>query len=364
MDWINKKPASQIKGNKAEKALDLLRGALQPIICYLDNPKVQEIMVNRPDDIWVEELGSMRKIEVRLESVAIDMAMRALASNNDKPLTLLMDARLPGLRIAAVRSPIAVNGHTMCLRKHTARRISLQDYCELGALTSLQLGQEDMPHDVLSSPYAKIESLARDGECLHDFLAWAVRHRHNMLIAGGTSSGKTTLTNALLQAIPNTHRIITIEDTAELQTTTPNHVAFEANPALGVDIRALVRMCLRFRPDRIVVGEVRGAEAYDLVDSLNTGHSGGITTVHADSAEKALHRMENLIRMSPEAANFPPISMAQQIAQTFRYVVHTGHWGNQRGPLRIIEVLGYANNQYQCRELYSRIKHSKKTASN
>ncbi len=344
---------NEISG-KGQKSIDVLRGALRPIIHYLDSPDIQEIMINQPGEIWIESQGSMRRVEEKLSPIAVEIAIKALASNNEKKKTPIMDARLPGIRVAAVMSPIALNGHAMSIRKHVTKQILLADYVAAGAFAPMTDYEKDSLDDG-----KRVRPLATEvqggGAALQEFLIWAVSHRQNILISGGTSSGKTTLTNALLAEMPLHHRVITIEDTAELKLSVPNRVSFEANKELAVDIRSLVKVCLRFRPDRIVVGEIRGAEAYDLVDSLNTGHSGGITTIHADSAESALDRLENLMRMSPETANYPNESMRRQIAQTFRFIVQAAHVGGKRGPVRVVEVLGYQQGQYQFNELFSRL---------
>lgn len=341
------------RGSKGQKSVDVLRGALRPIIHYLDSQEIQEIMINQPDEIWVESHGNMQRAPEKLSPIAVEIAIKALASNNEKKKTPIMDARLPGIRVAAVMSPIALNGHAMSIRKHSTHNISLEDYVESGAFAPASDHEAGSLAAVLQRPDAA--EIRLGGVALQAFFTWAITHRQNILISGGTSSGKTTLTNALLAVMPEHHRVITIEDTAELKLRVPNRVSFEANRELDVDIRALVRVCLRFRPDRIVVGEIRGAEAYDLVDSLNTGHSGGITTIHADSAESALDRLENLMRMSPETANYPNESMRRQIAQTFKFIVQAANVGGKRGPVRVVEVTGYEQGRYLFNELFSRI---------
>ncbi len=345
---------SSDRSGKSQKSLEVLRGALRPIIHYLDSPEIQEIMINQPGEIWIESHGSMHRADEKLAPIAVEIAIKALASNNEKKKTPIMDARLPGIRVAAVMSPIALNGHAMSIRKHGAQQISLADYVAAGAFMPMDDYEKGL-HDNGNASRPHALDVRRGGAALQAFFTWAVSHRQNILISGGTSSGKTTLTNALLAEMPPHHRVITIEDTAELKLSVPNRVSFEANRELAVDIRSLVRVCLRFRPDRIVVGEIRGAEAYDLVDSLNTGHSGGITTIHADSAESALDRLENLMRMSPEATNYPNESMRRQIAQTFRFIVQAANVGGMRGPVRVVEVTGYEQGQYQFNELFSRI---------
>ncbi len=333
------------------RALEVLDSVLAPVRHHLEDEQVQEIMINNPATIWIERAGQMFRAAEHLRALDLELAVRAVSAVNSKKSGLLTDARLPGIRIAAVMSPVALHGHAMCLRKHAARKTSLET-CVNPDQTSQPTSQPQSGHHGRTSLPAD-ECIRKGGEGLLAFLRWAVETRCNLLVAGGTSSGKTTLANALLDNIPPEHRVITLEDTAELRPELPNWVAFEANPNLGVDIRALVKMCLRFRPDRIVVGEIRGAEAYDLIDSLNTGHPGGITTIHADRAESAVDRLETLMRMSPDTSGFPHEFLRRRIAGTFRFVIETANRNGMRGPVRIVEVLGYANDRYSFREIYN-----------
>lgn len=344
----------QKRNDKGQNALDLLRGSLGPITKYLDAPEFQEIMINRPDDIWVESSGKMWRVEETLSPKSVEMAIRALATVNDKNISDIMDARLPGIRVAAVMEPIAVYGNAMSIRKHSNTNLVFENYVESGAFSILSQEESDKWFASHKTRPAQ-EVVAAGGDGLRLFFEWAMENRKNVLIAGGTSSGKTTLLNAFLAAMPAFHRIITIEDTAELKFFAPNRVSFEANKERLIDIRSLVKVCLRFRPDRIVVGEVRGAEAYDLVDALNTGHSGGVATIHADTAESALDRLENLMRMAPDAANYPNETMRRQISATFDFVVQASNLGGKRGPVRVVEVTGYENGRYLFNEIFSRI---------
>jgi Flp pilus assembly CpaF family ATPase len=179
-----------------------------------------------------------------------------------------------------------------------------------------------------------------------------MRERINVAFSGGTSSGKTTLLNAMIDAMPASDRIVTIEDTAELQVHASNHVGLETN--LGITVRDLVRFSLRIRPDRIIVGEVRGAEAFDLMEALNTGHPGSIVSFHADSADTAPARLESLIRMSDEGRLLTMTDLRQKIASTFRFFVHAERQGAVRGPVEIREVLGVEDDRYSTRRLFSR----------
>lgn len=329
-------------------AAHVFRTSLHVLADAFADPTVQEIMVNRADDVWVERGGVMSKLSgVIITGVSVASAVRALASANGKEMTTVLDCRMPGYRIAAALSPVAISGPTICIRKHATSERTLDTYLHEGGFGRL-------PADALvdaSAPPA--EALRGGGQALRDFLRWAVRTRKNLAIAGGTSSGKTTFLNALLTEVPAEHRVLTIEDTAELKVRVPNYVGLESLPDAGITIRSLVRLALRFRPDRIVVGEVRGAEAYDLLDALNTGHSGGACSLHADSPELALARLESMLRMNESAANLPHLAMREQIASAFDYVVFCSRRGARRGPERIVAVKGVgADGKYETETIF------------
>lgn len=338
-----------------QHALSMLRNQLRPLQAYLDDESVQEIMINARDDIWIERRGSMSKIEEVLPETNLLSAIKAIASINSKGASKIMDARLPGIRVAAVQDPIAVKGNAMCIRKHTQLKVTLDSYLKSGALEVL--GAEQVV-EKFARPDGEL--VLKGGVGVVEFLRWAVASHKNILVSGATSSGKTTLLNALIAEIARPDvsredRILTIEDTAELKVDSPNHIGLEANAEHEVTIRNLVRLALRMRPDRIVVGEIRGAEAYDLLDALNTGHSGGFCTMHADSALMALTRLESMVRMHPDAANLPLEALRSQIASTFRFVVHAARRKGQRGPDEIIELLGVQDGEYLSRTIFSRI---------
>lgn len=333
-----------------EYAIEVLNDYLGPLQPMLADPDVQEIMVNRADAIFVERNGSVAYVAgCELDPDALDRAITILANVNAKEQTPLLDARLPGLRLAAARHPVAVHGDMMSIRKHSRRRIGLADYERSGAFDVLRGAS---PLTARRHHAALLERLAAGGAALREFFEWVMRERINVAFSGGTSSGKTTLLNAMIDAVPQEDRVVTIEDTAELQVHTPNHVAFETN--LGITIRDLVRFSLRVRPDRIIVGEVRGAEAFDLMEALNTGHPGSIVSFHADSSDTAPARLESLIRMSDEGRLLSIDDLRQKIASTFRFFVHAERQGAVRGPVEIREVLGAGNGRYQTRCLFSR----------
>ncbi|CAB3873299.1 CpaF family protein [Achromobacter dolens] len=337
-------------------AEDILRQHLSAIEPYLASEDINEVMVNAADDIWVEERGVMRRVDATLSEEQVDRAITLIASKNGKPNAPLLDARLPGLRIAAARKPTALRGSMLCVRRFAARRISLDSYVENGAFDVVAVDPSEAASEQRELNSLKA-AMRRGGSTIRDFFQWVVERRHNIVLSGSTSAGKTTLLNALLDLVPCSDRVITVEDTAELRLNVPNHVALEANQALGISVRDLVRLSLRCRPDRIVLGEVRGAEAFDLLDALNTGHPGSQVSLHADSSAMALPRLESMLRMAPETQNWPLHDLRRQIASTFRFVVHAQRVGPSRGPREIREILGVdANGSYQTRLLFSKIQ--------
>lgn len=325
-------------------ALSQFRSHLSAIGPFMDDPGVQEIMVNAPGEVWVERGGTMQRVEVGdITAVNIRTAVKALAGANRKDVTPVLDCRMPGYRIAAVLPPVGIHGPAICIRKHARSKRVLDDYrpaFHAGRFAAVKAANEapdvsgGTPDDVMA------------------YVRWLVKSRKNVAIAGATGSGKTTFLNALLAEIPADQRVVTIEDTAELQVAVPNVVSFESAPDHGVTIRDLVRLSLRFRPDRIVVGEVRGPESYDLLDAMNTGHSGGACTLHSDSAILALHRLESMVRMNPDAANLPLPSLREQIAGTFAAVIYCAHRGEVRGPEHIIEILGTSETGYRSKTIF------------
>jgi len=255
---------------------ELILPFLRPIESLILDPDVSEIMVNGSQAVFVERNGLLApvpgaRIEERSLRVAVKNIARALGDDISEAQPLL-DARLPdGSRVAAVFPPCSINGTTLTIRKFGAKRLTLDDLEALGTVTPEQR-----------------ETLTR-----------AMANRETILISGGTGSGKTTLLNALADLLPDDERIVLIEDTAEIRLEKPNLVRFEARRAQpdmpAVTIRDLVRASLRHRPDRLIIGEVRGAEAFDLLQALNTGHAGSLSTIHANSAEQALTRLVNLV---------------------------------------------------------------------
>lgn len=343
----------------------LLAQALAPLKDVMDRKDVTEIMVNSPDCVFVEDSQGMRKLDgVTLPELQLESALQAIMRLNFKEISLTMDARLEGFRVAAALPPVAVHGPMLAIRKHSDHIFTLEHYLQSGAFTIL----DDYDGEIgwFDQHRAELEAAAAaGGKPLATLLRAIVEARKNILVVGGTSAGKTAFAMGLLNEVPTSERIITVEDTHELTLTQPNVVQFEAlpndDPAKAITIRGLIRLCLRSRPDRIVVGELRGPEAYDFIDAMNTGHSGSICTLHANSAALGLDRLESLIRMSPTAANLPPRDMRTQIVSAIHYVIFASRAGMIRGPQEIIALDGIDDDgHYRLHTVFSRLPHQKR----
>jgi pilus assembly protein CpaF len=281
----------------AERSFGL--GPLEPL---LRDPAVDEVMVNGPGAVWVERAGRLERADVAFAGDAevrhaIERILAPLGRRVDEAEPLC-DARLPdGSRVNVVIPPLAVDGPILTIRRFRRRGLSPDDLVEFGTWTPP----------------------------LRDVLQRAIAGRLNILVSGGTGSGKTTTLNALSSFIPAGERVVTVEDAAELRLQQPHVVRLEARPAGlegrgEVSIRRLVRNALRMRPDRIVVGEVRGPEALDMLSAMSSGHDGSLSTVHAGSAEEALRRIETLALMAD--VGLPHAAIREQIAEAIDLVVH------------------------------------------
>lgn len=333
----------------------VLRTRLAPLQRYFDDPATTEIMINRGDTVFVENASGMTRVPETLDEKTLETVIYAVMAINTKEVTPIMNARLEGLRVAAALPPVSLHGPMLTIRKHASRRFRLEEYVAAGAFD-----RSDLAHvDGSAAEVAAIEARAREGgQGLAEFLRWAVRAHKNILIVGGTGSGKTTLLQSCLMEIPDEERIITCEDTHEIVLDKPNLVQFEAAEAKAIGIRDLIKLCLRSRPDRIIVGEIRGPEAYDFLDSMNTGHSGSICTLHADSAFLGLRRLESLIRMSPTASNLPLHPLRAEIASAMDYVVFQSRYAGKRGPEQVLALTGVDDTgEYQSRLIFDRHIH-------
>ena len=273
---------------------------LRPLEPFILDDSVSEIMVNGAGHVFIERAGILEEVpDIHLTEQSLMVAVKNIARrlgsdiSQEKPI---LDSRLPdGSRVAAVIPPCSLGGVTLTIRKFTARRFNIEDLIRTGTLN---------------------EKLAKH---LEDY----VRSRKNILICGGTGSGKTTLLNILGKFIGDNERILLIEDTAEIQLCQPNLVRFEARQAQNalpaVTIRDLLKASLRHRPDRIILGEIRGGEAFDLLQLLNTGHSGTLSTIHASSAKQGLSRFTSCVLQS--GIELPYRAIKTNIADSLNVII-------------------------------------------
>ena len=320
------------------KALDIFKQStnhfLKPIVPLLDDPAVSEIMINGPDHVFFEKNGKISRSDAKFESdSALLSAARNIAQFVDRSFEAgehSMDARLPdGSRVHVILSPCSRQGTCITIRKFKKVEFSLNTLVEWGSVT---------------------EEAAR-------FLRETVQNHKNIIISGGTGTGKTSLLNALSSAIPETERIIVIEDSSELQLNQPHTLYLEAQPPDvngngAVSIRDLFIDSLRMRPDRIVVGEVRRGEALDLIQSMLSGHDGSLSTVHASTPIDAASRLETLSLMSDVGL---PLHVARsQIASAIHYVIQLCRYRDgARKVSQISRCIGLdSRNNYQFEDLF------------
>ncbi len=314
-----------------ERVLRLATG-LGPLEPLLADPEVDEVMVNGPGAVWVERRGSVERTDVEFAGEAelmhaIERILAPLGRRVDEA-SPLCDARLPdGSRVNVVIPPLSLSGPCLTIRRFRRHGFSLEDLVENGTL--------DQP--------------------LAEFLARCVRARASILVSGGTGSGKTTTLSALSGALGDGERIVTIEDAAELKLRQPHVVRLEARPPNlegrgEVTIRQLVRNALRMRPDRIIVGEVRGPEALDMLLALNTGHEGSLTTVHANSPPDALRRVETLALMA--GVGLPHAAIREQLASALQVVVHQSRGRDGRRRVESVAEVVRLGDAVGTRDLY------------
>lgn len=299
----------------------------------VDDPGITEIMINGYDHIFIEQEGRLIESELQFESEEkLQNVIQQIVSDCNRTVneaSPIVDARLQnGARVNVVLNPVALNGPIVTIRRFPEKPITMEDLVSFGSIT--------------------------DEVCA--WLNRLVQAKYNIFISGGTGSGKTTFLNALSNYIPQEERIITIEDSAELQLINIRNIVRMETRNANVDgcqeitIRDLIKTSLRMRPDRIVVGEVRGGEAFDMMQCLNTGHDGSMSTGHANSARDMLSRLENMILMGME---IPLAAIRQQIASGIDIIVHLGRLRDKsRKVLEIVEVTGYEDEEIQLSPLY------------
>ena len=306
---------------------------LGPIEPLMQDPSVSDVLVNGPKLVYVERRGKLERTKVIFRDDAhllqiIDRIVSAVGRRIDES-SPMVDARLAdGSRVNAIIPPLALDGPILSIRRFSADPYKMSDLIEFGTLTP----------------------------ALAEFLRAAVQARLNVLVSGGTGAGKTTLLNVLSNAIPGSERIVTIEDSAELQLQQEHIVRLETRPpniegAGAVTQRDLVRNALRMRPDRIVVGEVRGPEVLDMLQAMNTGHDGSLSTVHANSARDALSRLETMVLMS--GMTLPLRAMRDYIASALDIVIHVGRLSDgTRKVLRVAEISGMEEDVVTTQDIF------------
>ena len=286
-----------------------------PIQILLDDPGISEVMINGPEDVYIERAGKLEKTAIRFRDTGhlrlvietmLEPSGRGISDNNT-----LVDARLPdGSRLNVVTSPVSIFGDVVTIRKFTKTPWNLDNLVGKGTMS----------------------------DAMRKLLEAAVVAKRSIIVSGGTGSGKTTLLNALSSCIPKDERIVSIEDVAELRLQKPHRIALESRPSRNdlkeIPIRDLVRNALRMRPDRIIIGEVRGGEALDMLQALNTGHEGGLATLHANTPRDCLSRLETMVLMAGE--DLPLSAIRQQISSAVHMIVQIGR--NADGSRRVSHI--------------------------
>jgi pilus assembly protein CpaF len=307
---------------------------LGPIEPLMQDPTVSDILVNGAQEIYVERRGKLERTRVTFRDdthllQVIDRIVSAVGRRVDES-SPMVDARLPdGSRVNAIIPPLALDGPVLSIRRFSKDPLRMADLIEFGTITP----------------------------ALAEILRATVQARLNILVSGGTGAGKTTLLNVLSNAIPNTERIVTIEDSAELQLQQDHVVRLETRPPNiegqgAVSQRDLVRNALRMRPDRIVVGEVRGAEVLDMLQAMNTGHDGSLSTVHANSTRDALSRIETMVLMS--GLSLPVRAMRDYVASALDLVIHVSRLSDgTRKIVRLTEIVGMEEDVVTTQDIFT-----------
>jgi pilus assembly protein CpaF len=316
----------------AEELTDETIG-MGPLAPLLADPAISDILVNAPDQVYVERFGRLERTDVRFRDadhiIRVIERIAARVGRRIDTASPMADLRLPdGSRVNATLPPVTIDGPTISIRRFGRRRLRRDDLLSIGTLSPEML----------------------------EFLVIAVRARKNILISGGTGAGKSTLLGVLAEAIPETERIVTIEDVAELSLDQEHVVRMETRPVNiegrgRILARDLVINALRMRPDRIIVGEVRGAEALDMLQALNTGHDGGIGTIHANSTRDALARLETMVLMA--GIELPSRAVREQIVSAIHLLVHVRRYDDGvRRVESVAEITGLEGLTPMMQELF------------
>jgi pilus assembly protein CpaF len=333
----NKPPAALVTSADRERLVEILFDeviGLGPLEALLRDPEVSEVMVNRPEQIFVERRGRIELTNLAFEDEdslrrVIDRIVSTIGRRVDESEPMC-DARLKdGSRVNVVIPPVAIYGPCLTIRKFGREVLSPEQIVSIGAAT----------------------------EAMMEYLDAAVKTRLNIIVSGGTGSGKTTLLNVLSSFIPPAERIVTCEDAAELRLRQVHVISLESKPQNvegrgAISIRDLVRNCLRMRPDRIIVGECRGAEALDMLQAMNTGHDGSMSTLHANNPRDAVNRLETLVLLA--GTELPSRAIRSQIASAVNVFVQTERLrGGARKVVGISEVMGIGEGDVTLQELFA-----------
>ncbi|MBX3451872.1 MAG: CpaF family protein [Planctomycetaceae bacterium] len=305
-----------------------------PIEPLMHDPDISDVLINGPDSVFIERAGKLQRTDIRFadDDHLIHFIQRLVgrAGRRIDEVSPMVDAKLPdGSRLNAVIPPLALRGPTVSIRRFKSQAVVIEDMIRMGSMT-------------------------RD---MAEFLISAVRGRLNVVVSGGTGAGKTTLLNNLSRFIPDSERVVTIEQTAELQLQQNDVVALETRPPNvegrgEISQRDLLKNALRMRPDRIVVGEARGGEVLDMLQAMNTGHDGSMSTIHANDTRDCLDRMELMIALS--GIDLPTQIARQYIANAVQILVHIARLATgERKIVRISELAGYRNGEYQLEDIFA-----------
>ena len=323
----------QIRNRLVSDMADEILG-FGPIEPLLRDPTVTEVMVNRPDQVYCERFGKLELTDITFRDLehirhVIDKIVTPLGRRVDES-SPMVDARLPdGSRVNAIIQPLSLNGPVLTIRKFSVDPYTVEDLIGFGTIT----------------------------QGMAAFLAACVKIKLNVLVSGGSGAGKTTLLNVLSSFIPEGERIVTVEDAAELKLHQPHVVRLESRPPNiegkgEIKIRDLVRNCLRMRPDRIIVGEVRGGEALDMLQAMNTGHEGSISTIHSNSPRDALSRMETMVMMS--GMDLPSRAIREQVASAIHLLVQISRLSDgSRKVASVSEIQGMEGNVIVLQDLFA-----------
>ena len=313
-----------------QRSLAVVHSTLASVKHLLDDESVNEIQINAPNVVFARKGAKDYFTGIKISATEIKAAIQTIAAMNDKEISTryavtqeersnsMLSARLPGLRIEGILDPVAVNGPSMCIRKHSTRVFALPSYVDSGILTPATL----------------------------ELLSGIAKRQETLIIAGSTYSGKTTLVNAFINEMPDEDRLFIIEQVHELLIKKPNMVITECDPEQGVTAQHALMSAMRYSPSRIIIGELRGKEAINFLEACNTGHA-GLTTLHADSARDCLMRLEDLVMQANRG--IPLEAVRARIASSINWVLHIGMYSGQREIREIYRVDGMnrETNQYK-----------------